>query len=169
MESIGSNPAELAALIAQLQEQLVTAQQNLINEQQARKNSETVLTTKLSEAEQKLSDTQKAFDASKATSLQKITEQAASINDMENHIKEIENSRDALAKKFEELYGPVEAGIRLGPQPYITPDGNVHGTLQDARMHLLSLEAGVTKVQAKTLISKAETLLPMIKKILGED
>ena len=157
MESIGSNPAELAALIAQLREQLATAQQNLINEQQARKNSEAVLTAKLTEAEQKLNDTQKALDVLKVESSQKIAEQVASINDMENHIKEVENSRDALAKKFEELYGPIETGIRLGPQPYITSDGNVHGTLQDARMHLLSLEAGVTKVQAKTLISKAET------------
>lgn len=168
MESVGTNPAELAALITQLRTQLDEANESLTKQRAAWQEKENGLNAQVAEANAKVVEMQRTLAQNASDNAQKLNEQSAALEDMKTKTREAEESRDLLAQKFEELYGPVEDGIRLGPQPYITPDGNVHASLQDARMHLLSMEAGVTKVQAKALIAKAKTLLPMIEKLLGE-
>ena len=74
--------------------------------------------------------------------------------------------RDALAAKWDALYGPVEDGIALGPQPYVTVhDGQGHATLEEARVHLVAQYAGMTHGDARTLIERAHELVPLLQRV----
>jgi len=80
-----------------------------------------------------------------------------------------ESDRAGYAAKFDILYGdPTEdEGITRGPRPYLTSDGVSYPTLQEARVHMVRAEAGVSHQQAQHLISRADTLIPLIQNAAG--
>jgi hypothetical protein len=99
---------------------------------------------------------------------------AARIAELQDHVDTAQQamtaaraSRDALAAKFEAMYGdPVEDGIARGPAPYVTmTDGAAHPTLADARLHLIAVTAGLSTQQARELVGKQDAVIPLLRRM----
>jgi hypothetical protein len=75
----------------------------------------------------------------------------------------------ALQSQFELKFGdPVEEGIAKGPPLYVTMQDNVqHLTLEEARLHLIALMSGISRVQAQGLLQNVDTVVPLLQRASG--
>lgn len=148
------SPADLGARIAALEAELAEKTAALAGVETALATAEATIASQRTEYAAELLALHRQMAAAAEQGAAQLAAARLAAADAHAACEKAKADRAALAAKWDALRGPVEDGIVLGPQPYITTaDDKAHPTLEAARTHKKALAWGLSDSQAAAVIA----------------